>query len=206
MEMKDQIAEIAMALRGMEDIASGLTEKKIHQRGRFLCETSDPDVIEFEVERHHGVLGAMYTPGAPLNAYLTRWIRYTFNRKTKEIKELEGDARPPYFDVDSVNYHGVAEEHLFDVSYSFEKLDAGEYLFEESRDNLSTKVKGLEEAIGLALGEVQGMDLSYFFDEVSDVITPDLVKLVEERLKDVLKNEVAEKITQAWIQTSESQL
>lgn len=89
----------------------GLTTDKILDLGTVL-EVTDDSII-FEVERHQGASGALYREGVAMNAFITYWPRYRYDRASHELTPLE-ERRPREFDCD---YHMLAVELL---EYMFE--------------------------------------------------------------------------------------
>ena len=79
--MKNPLDSVIEYLEIYGEHPTGLTVRKIQDRSALLKTGDDDHIIYFETERHNAILGATYTPGCPMSAYVTRWIKYSFDGK-----------------------------------------------------------------------------------------------------------------------------
>jgi hypothetical protein len=163
-----------------KDLSSGLTAKKVMERGNFLMADSGGTKIYFEVERHNSVLGAMYTPGAPMAAFVTRWIKYSFDEEG--IKE-HGDSRPPLFDVNDIDFHALAECCVDQLSFSIEEDENNKWWISESCCNgPEVLVSSIGEICDYARSIVADQNYGYLVEEISDYVSKETTKNVIDEL------------------------
>ena len=106
----------------------GLTPEKIWDRAQLVDAPERPDWIVFEVERHRALL-TNYTPGLPMESFVTYWPRYALHPQTKAFESL-GEHRSPVVDLDC---GAVANSWITELMYfSFESVGGGKFLCKEA--------------------------------------------------------------------------
>ncbi len=163
----EPLREVAAHIDGPID--DGLTAEKVIERGSILDSTGE--AIVFEVERHKRASGANYREGMPMNAYITYWPRYRFNRDSGEFESLE-EQRPREFDCD---YYGLAREIMREgFNLSVQPTDEEEgWICTESVECERRKVVDVDDVKRFAerkvqdwnLGEVYGQQLKQVLSE-----------------------------------------
>lgn len=186
---------IADFLDENRDHLTGLTSKKVYQRGVLLDKESDGSRIVFEVERHKGILGAQYSPGVAMSAFITQWIKYEFDGK--EINEI-GYTRPA--EIGDIDYYGLAKEHVFDMSFGIEKNEDGIFNVSEVCSKSTGKYDSLDKVPEFANRMAQDLDLSFLMGELSEYLSikesenvilklqKEIETLLREKLEDAVRD------------------
>jgi hypothetical protein len=84
-----------------------LTAEKFNKRGQIVTDSTFPDKIVFEVERHQRIAGSGYTPGLPMAAFATYMVKYVFDPAKKNIEEVDKQLLDH-----SIYKYALAEEFL----------------------------------------------------------------------------------------------
>jgi len=161
----------------------------MQDRGIFLEADEDSGKIYFEVERHNAILGAVYRPGCAMAAFVTRWIKYSFDGQT--IDEID-DNRPPFVDIDKIDFDALAEDLTDSMSFSMDEDEHGQYWISELCCNgAKTIVTSIEDvrAYGRSIAE------EWSFDSMADTID---APISEEEIHIIIK-----KITSAFVDSAE---
>jgi hypothetical protein len=176
--MKYSLESVIEYLENNGQHPTGLTVKKIYSRGTFLEADEESGKIYFEVERHNAILGASYTPGCPMAAFVTRWIKYSFDGQ--DIHDL-GDNRPPVIDIDEMDFYALAGDHTDDMSFSIEKDDKGKYRITEIQSNGDEAiVSSMEEVRAYARSIVEDGNIDYLMDTIEAPITEEEIQIILE--------------------------
>ena len=158
---------------------TGLTVNKIYNRGTFLKADKERGIIYFEVERHNAILGAVYRSGFPMAAFVTRWIKYSFDGR--DVEDI-GDNRPPLIDTDEIDFYALADDHTDDMSFSIEKDENGKCWITELQSNGEKAiVSSLEEVRAYARSIVEDWNLDYLIDTIEAPISEEEIRKIIER-------------------------
>lgn len=159
---------------------SGLTPKKILYRGTFLEFDKGTGTIYFEVERHNAILGAVYRSGCPMAAFVTRWIKYSFDGK--DICEI-CDNRPPYIDIDEIDFGALADDYTEQLSFDIEEDKNGKYQITEIMTNSEvTIVSSMDEIRAYARSICEDWDYDYLKDTIDAPISEEEAREIIEKL------------------------
>lgn len=118
------------------DISTNLTLDKFYRRATNQFEKDGK--FYFEMERHSRALGGQYYKGSRMAAYTTRVEKYLFDPDKEQIIIL--DVSEEKIDPRTIDYSQLAEDNLFDVSFSYKKLDGRGYVMNEFTFNFETIV------------------------------------------------------------------
>lgn len=91
-----------------------INNNKLLERASYTNHPNKPGWFVVEIERHRHILGTGYTPGLPMSAFQTYWMRYAVHPETKEVKKLPERKGEIYIDI-----WGMVEEELTN-GYSME--------------------------------------------------------------------------------------
>ncbi|MEL7641081.1 MAG: hypothetical protein AAGU21_15695 [Solidesulfovibrio sp.] len=177
-----------------EDLNTGITLKKFNDRARNI--RVEGDCVFFELERHSAALGASYTPGLSMAAYATRKEKYQFCVNRNSIELVSSDDLG--ISLDSIDFERLAEEFLFDTSFSFLRTEEG-YLVEESCSCLKMTIEGEGELEKVLSEFLQGFDYSTIFDGIDDdEIDSKTKNAIEKRLYKACRELAHERLLEAW--------
>jgi len=158
---------IAFLEENGKHISTELTAKKVVDRGVLLKESSAKPGIFFELERHQAVLGGRYVPRVKMNAFVAPWEKYFFDGK--DITCV-GESRPPDFDREKINYHGVALWIVEDLLFYFDANDDGSFEAHEANSGDTSMVSTLDEAADFGRKIVGAWDLSSYLVHIEDFL------------------------------------
>ena len=176
--MKYPLEPVIEYLEKVSSDPSGLTQKKVQDRGIFLGADEDSGKFYFEVERHNAILGAVYRPGCAMAAFVTRWIKYSFDGQA--INEI-GDNRPPLVDMDEIDFDALAEDFTDDMSFSIEEDESGKYRITEVQCNGDeTLVFSMEEVRAYGRSIAEGWNFDFLKDTIDAPIS-------ENEIQDIIK-------------------
>jgi hypothetical protein len=189
----EPLLEVAAHIDGPID--DGLTAEKVIERGSVLDSTGE--AIVFEVERHKRASGAIYREGMPMNAYITYWPRYRFDRDSGEFESLE-EQRSREFDCD---YHGLAREIMcegFELSVQSTDEEQG-WMCTESVGGEQGKVVDVDDVKRFAEKEVQGWNLvEAHGQELKQLLSEEKLDEHFEELRQALVKEARRQAERAW--------
>ncbi len=194
--MSITLQDVATRLSDYCDHPTGLTSKKISDRAVVL-DDSDSDEIIFEVERHNAVLGAQYTPGAPMAAFITRWIKYRFNTRNNELVEI-GDNHPPELDAGEIDFPQLAEDNLFDMNFAYNPIEGGGYLCTECLSHEEKVVHSVEEVIQFSHDIVNQLDMSYLNYTFPDNFPKSQIDSITKMLLNSMEQQFEERAQLSW--------
>jgi hypothetical protein len=191
MQMESSLSPVIDYLEEVGSDPSGLTIKKIHDRGTFLEADKNTGKIFFEVERHNAILGAVYRSGCSMAAFVTRWIKYSFDGK--DICEI-GDNRPPVIDIDEIDFDALADDHTDELSFSIEEDENGKYRITEAMScGDETIVSSMEEVRAYARSIVQEWDFDYLKDTIDAPISEGEIRTIIEKISSAVIASAEEK-------------
>lgn len=174
-------------------VGRGLTADKILDRGTVL-EVTD-DAIVFEVERHQAASGAFYREGFAMNAFITYWPRYRYDRASHELTQLE-ERRSRKFDC---NYDLLADElleHMFELQLEAQD-DA--WRCRERVMNSETRVETEADLQAFAEQLIRDWDPEGVFGwELEDILDEEAFEAHFSKLEERLVTEARRKARRAW--------
>jgi hypothetical protein len=180
MQMEYSLNPVIEYLEIVGSNPSGLTLKKVQGRGIFLEANEDGGKIYFEVERHNAILGAVYRPGCAMAAFVTRWIKYSFDGQA--INEI-CDNRPPLVDIDEIDFDALAEDLTDDMSFSIEEDEDGKYRITEVQCNgEETLVSSMEEVRAYARSIVEDWNLDYLKDTIGAPVSEEDIQIMIKKI------------------------
>jgi hypothetical protein len=195
MQMVSSLSPVIDYLEEVGSDPTELTVKKIYDRGIFLEADKDSGKIYFEVERHNAILGAMYSPGCPMAAFVTRWIKYSFDGQV--INEI-ADNRPPIIDMDEIDFDALADDLTEHMSFSIEKDEKGKYRITESMcRGDETIVSSMKEVRAYARSTVEEWDFDYLKDTIDAPISEGEIREIIEKLSSAIIASAVEKAERA---------
>ena len=195
MQMESSLSPVIDYLEEVGSDPSGLTIKKIHERGIFLEADINSGKIYFEVERHNAILGAVYRSGCPMAAFVTRWIKYSFDGKN--ICEI-GDNRPPVIDMDEIDFDALADDYTDEMSFSIEEDGNGKYRIREAMcGGEETIVSSKEEVRDYARAIAQEWDFDYLKDTIDAPISEGEIRTIIENISSAAIASAVEKAERA---------
>ena len=198
--MKNSLDSVIEYLEGYGEHPTGLTVRKIQDRSKFLKSSKDGRIIYFETERHNAILGATYIPGLPMSAFLTRWIKYSFDGS--ELNEV-GDSRPSYIDIDAIDFDSLAEEYVFDFSFDLVRDEEGRYWISETMLNGKlTEVSSMADVADYASSLVADWDFDLLIDTSEAAIPEEAIEKISNKLRSGVVSAVKEKARDAAKETS----
>jgi hypothetical protein len=188
----DPLREVADHIEGTID--DGLTAEKVLKRGHVI-ESTEETVI-FEAERHKRASGAGYTEGRGMNAFITYWPRYQYDRESEELNPLE-EQRPREFSCD---YGRLASESLRGTFNLQVEPDDQAWCCTEMVGGTEASVKNLEDVKSFAESQVRGWDLEIFHGsaELQDILDKEEFEKHFSKLEDALVREAHRQAQDAW--------
>jgi hypothetical protein len=191
MQMVSSLSPVIDYLEEVGSDPTELTVKKIYDRGIFLEADKDSGKIYFEVERHNAILGAVYRSGSPMAAFVTRWIKYSFDGKS--ICEI-ADNRPSVIDMDEIDFDALADDYTDEMSFSIEEDENGKYRIREAMcGGEETIVSSMEEVRAYARSIVEEWDFDYLKDTIDAPITEEEIREIIEKLSSAVIASAGEK-------------
>ena len=177
-----------------DDVATGLTKKKIYDRATLIDDPKTKNKVVFEVERHRGVLGAFYTPGLPLSSFVTYWPIYIFDPINKLISEKKAVKKP----VIEIDTYAFIEEQIGDMIFSLEQINDSEYLFEEATINLKTVIQNEQDIIRAVVDEYGDADFSFYKSSLTEFYDDEKIEEILDELNKAYIEAIVEKAQKAW--------
>ena len=144
MNRDETITELCQFLEEQGGEVEEITSKKLWDRAEIIEDPDLPHCIVFTLERHRGIMGASYTRGHGMTAFVTYWPVYAFDRQTRTLDEING-TRPDEVHID---YDSFDEEDC-DLSFDLSPTSDGKWQYHEfcySEDGIVSSQKELEEA------------------------------------------------------------
>lgn len=195
LEMKNVIEQLG-AFFDQDGWPIDINENKLLDRGTISDDIYKPGWKIVEIERHRGALGSNYTPGLPMNAFQTYWMRYAVHLETGKVEELsekDGDV--------TIDLHELVAEELENCEFNYITIEphrGGDY---EINDVVSVErkiISTLEQAISFGLERVPN-----FCEYIK--IQLECINLSKEKenglltsYKKILEDEITYRITEIW--------
>ncbi|MEK0366242.1 MAG: hypothetical protein QQN42_07895 [Nitrosopumilus sp.] len=193
--MKDVIEQLR-AFFDQDGWPMDIDENKLWDRGTISDDIYKLGWKIVEIERHRGVLGSIYTPGLPMNAFQTYWTRYAVHLETGKVEELsekDGDV--------TIDLHGLVDEELDNCEFnciSIEPHGDDDYEINDIVIGERKIISTLEQAISFCLERVPNF-CEYFKIELECI---NLSKEKDNELltsyKKILEDQIIYIITEIW--------
>jgi hypothetical protein len=163
MNRDEAITELCQFLEEQGGEVEEITSKKLWDRAEIIEDPDRPHCIVFTLERHRGIIGASYTRGYGMTAFVTYWPVYEFDRQTRTLDEMDG-TRPDEVHID---YDSFAEEN-YDLSFDLSPISDGKWEYHEScygEGGIVSSQKELEEAVSVI---IDNMDYTAYINMLSE--------------------------------------
>jgi len=122
----------------------GINYNKFLKRASYTNHPDKSGCFVVEIERHRPILEASYTPGLPMSAFQTYWMRYAVHPETKKVKELPERKGEIYIDI-----WGIVEEELtngYNIDLVIEPIGSNKYRIFDYVSNKEKIISTLQEA------------------------------------------------------------
>lgn len=193
MNRDETITELCQFLEEQGGEVEEITSKKLWDRAEIIEDPDLPHCIVFTLERHRGIMGASYTRGHGMTAFVTYWPVYAFDRQTRTLDEING-TRPDEVHID---YDSFAEEDC-DLSFDLSPTSDGKWQYHEfcySEDGIVSSQKELEEA---ASDIIENIDFTTYIRMLSEHCSEaEVIKHVR-RLVEAYGKKAREQARGAW--------
>lgn len=181
-------------LSSNRDLSLGLTAGKMLGRAYDIEETED--CITFKMERHRGILGSMYTPGARMPAFRTRIEEYKYCKTTNELDSFEIEELP--FDISSIDYEGLASDYFSVFLFFIEEQEDGSLLLKESSCNDEWPIESLEDALAKIPELIDNVDFE-LLDPVNELgLDEEGQAMILAKFKDGARTSLARMMEDIW--------
>lgn len=192
MEMEQIVAYLGKASSFKRE--TGLTGKKLRERGRIIEDPEHPEYVVFEVERHHSVLGMPHISGEAMRAMLTIYKRYGISKETHEFADLgQSDDYKIFYHSDDVVTH-----HTQDCSFTFHRTPDGNVKIEEVMANFEKVFSDISELHSVMEEYYAGWDLSIYYEELNWYLPEEEANKIMHRFEEDLFEGYLEKAQAAW--------
>lgn len=167
-----------------------INNNKLLERASYTNYPNKSGCFVVEIERHHPILETGYTPGFPMSAFQTYWLRYAVHPETKKVKKLTESKGEIYIGI-----CGIVEEELEDgMALVIEPIGSNKYRILDYVVNETKVISTLHEAKSFALN--LSKNYADFFKEFRLLESEELgiSKEQEEKLLSEYKEELKEQI------------
>jgi len=174
------------------DTSTNLTLDKFYDRAADIIEKDGK--LYFEMERHSRTLGGQYYKGSPMAACTTRLEKYMFDPDQGRILII--DVSEESIDPRTINYTRLAEDNLFDVSFSYKKHHGRGYLMQESLVNFEAIVSNKRD-VSRAVREYAS-NLNFEEDSSFELLLKNQAEKVIKKLEKECYKQLLERAITAW--------
>ncbi len=191
-------------VKSNDEVPYELTPDKVRERAEENEWQETDSEIFFAIKRHHPVFGSRNVPGVGMSSFVEFKYRYSFNKNTYNISQLDREfIRLKY------NAYSVAENFIYTPDYSYYKIEVdfdGELKI-STPYGASLKIKSLQEALGFAKETLLDMNYEFIFYEIEDYLSTDELKSIYlefiQEVEAMFDTRVKQEITAKWDEVNE---
>ena len=193
MNRDEAITELCQFLEEQGGEVEEITSKKLWVRAEIIEDPDLPHCIVFTLERHRGIMGASYTRGHGMTAFVTYWPVYAFDRQTRILDEMDG-TRPDEVHID---YDSFAEENC-DLSFDLSPISDGKWEYHEFCYSESGTISSQEELEEVALNIIENIDLTAYIGMLSEHCSEAEAAEHVRRLEEAYGKKAREQARRTW--------
>lgn len=189
-----------------EEKPFGLDADKVRNRPNPEESIETDDEIFFWTIRHHTILGTRYTPGLPMDAFIEINYKYSFNKKTFNISQLDGYFVKAHYNIDHVadNFIYGADYSSYDIAENYE----GDLQITTPYGE-SCVINSLKDALKFAKEDLLGKNYEYLFYDVENHLSKteidNLCSDIQNKVKEIFDDKVTQEISDKWHEATDQQ-
>ena len=184
----------------------GINYNKFLERASYTNHPNKPGWFVVEIERHRHILDTGYTPGLPMSAFQTYWMRYAVHPETKKVKELPESKGEIYIGI-----WGMVEEELtngYSMDLVIEPIGSNKYRILDYVGNEEKVISTLQEAKSFVLNLSKNF-ISFFKEfRLSEMEELGISKEQREKLfseyKEALEEKIVDIVENLWEKAKKS--